>query len=107
MTNVFKIRHGKETHVYRTEVPADKKVLLSQFRQVAEELAARKRREREGEHERRKTIWAGGGGDVRPLLHTPQRITCKPNYLMETAFCIIGRASSCARMDGGVFAEVT
>jgi hypothetical protein len=61
MTNVFKIRHGKETHVYRTENPADKKSLLSQFRQVAEELAARKRKEREGEHERRKSLWAGGG----------------------------------------------
>lgn len=66
MTNVFKIRHGKETHVYRTENPADKKSLLSQFRHVAEELAAKKRKEREGEHERRKTILqvGGGGGDV-------------------------------------------
>jgi hypothetical protein len=66
MTNVFKIRHGKETHVYRTENPADKKALLSQFRHVAEELAAKKRKEREGEHERRKTmLQAGtGGGDV-------------------------------------------
>lgn len=60
MTNVFKIRHGKETHVYRTENSSDKKSLLTQFRQVAEELAARKRKEREGEHERRKSLWAGG-----------------------------------------------
>ncbi|KIM88914.1 hypothetical protein PILCRDRAFT_3077 [Piloderma croceum F 1598] len=60
MTNVFKIRHGKETHVYRTENPSDKKSLLGQFRQVAEELAAKKRKEREGEHERRKSLWAGG-----------------------------------------------
>ena len=60
MTNVFKIRHGKDTHVFRTENPSDKKSLLSQFRQVAEELAAKKRKEREGEHERRKTLWAGG-----------------------------------------------
>ena len=59
MTNVFKIRHGKETHVYRAEAAADKKSLLSQFRQVAEELAAKKRKEREGEHERRKTLWVG------------------------------------------------
>lgn len=65
MTNVFKIRQGKETHVYRTETPADKKSLLSQFRHVAEELAAKKRKEREGEHERRKSMWNGGGGDVR------------------------------------------
>jgi hypothetical protein len=60
MTNVFKIRHGKETHVYRTESTADKKSLLSQFRQAAQELATRKRKEREGEHERRKSLWAGG-----------------------------------------------
>lgn len=60
MVNVFKIRHGKETHVYRTESPADKKSLLSQLRQVAEELATKKRKEREGEHERRKSLWNGG-----------------------------------------------
>lgn len=64
MTNVFKIRHGKETHVYRTDTPQEKKSLLSQFRQVAEELAAKRRKEREGEHERRKSMWQGGGGDV-------------------------------------------
>src|ERR1700761_4441603 len=64
MTNVFKIRHGKETHVYRTETSGEKKSLLSQFRQVAEELTAKKRKEREGEHERRKSLWQGGG-DVR------------------------------------------
>ncbi|TBU58130.1 hypothetical protein BD310DRAFT_927740 [Dichomitus squalens] len=60
MTNVFKIRHGKETHVYRTDISADKKNLLSQFRHVAEELAAKKRKEREGEHQRRKSLWVGG-----------------------------------------------
>ncbi|KAJ7610832.1 Cullin repeat-like-containing domain protein [Roridomyces roridus] len=63
MTNVFKIRQGKETHVYRTETPSEKKSILSQFRHVAEELAAKKRKEREGEHERRKSMWQGGGGD--------------------------------------------
>lgn len=62
MTNVFKIKHGKETHVYRTQAPPDKKALLSQLRHVAEELAAKKRKEREGEHERRKSMWQGGGG---------------------------------------------
>jgi hypothetical protein len=67
LTDVFKIRHGKETHVYRTENPSDKKGLLSQFRQVAEELAAKKRKEREGEHERRKSLWAGG--DVSASLY--------------------------------------
>jgi hypothetical protein len=67
MTNVFKIRHGKETHVYRTEAVADKKSLLGQFRHVAEELAAKKRKEREGEHERRKSMW--NGGDVNIILY--------------------------------------
>ena len=61
MTNVFKIRNGKETHVYRTETPNEKKSLLSQFRQVAEELSQKRRREREGEHERRKSMWQGDG----------------------------------------------
>lgn len=60
MTNVFKIRHGRETHVYRTETPADKKSLISHFRQAAEEFQAKKQKEREGEHERRKSLWAGG-----------------------------------------------
>ena len=71
MTNVFKIRHGKETHVYRTETPADKKSLLSQLRHVAEELAAKKRKEREGEHERRKSMWQGGAATAMDvsLLH--------------------------------------
>lgn len=61
---MFKIRHGKETHVYRTEDAQDKKALLSQLRHVAEELAAKKRKEREGEHERRKSVWQAGDGDV-------------------------------------------
>ena len=58
LVNVFKIRHGKETHVYRTETSGDKKSLLAQFRSVAEELQQKRRREREGEHERRKTVWS-------------------------------------------------
>ena len=60
MTNVFKIRHGKETHVYRTEAAVDKKSLLATFRSVAEDLAAKRRKEREGEHERRKSLWVSG-----------------------------------------------
>ncbi|KAK1232134.1 exocyst complex component exo84 [Marasmius sp. AFHP31] len=59
MTNVFKVRHGKETQVYRTESPNEKKSLLAQLRQVGDELAAKRRKEREGEHERRKTLWSG------------------------------------------------
>ncbi|KZT73401.1 hypothetical protein DAEQUDRAFT_722002 [Daedalea quercina L-15889] len=57
MSNVFKIRHGKETHVYRTEASGDKKHLLAQFRQVAEELSAKRRKEREAEHGRRKSLY--------------------------------------------------
>ncbi|KAG6810644.1 hypothetical protein H0H92_011023 [Tricholoma furcatifolium] len=72
MTNVFKIRHGKETHVYRTEAIQDKKALLSQLRHVAEELAAKKRKEREGEHERRKSMWQGGGGDRSSFAAVPE-----------------------------------
>ena len=60
MTNVFKIRYNKETHVYRTDIAADKRNLLMQFRAVAEELAAKRRKEREGEHQRRKSMWVGG-----------------------------------------------
>ena len=65
LVNVFKVKHGKETHVYRTETALDKKNMVAQFRHVAEELLAKKRKEREGEHERRKSLWAGSGG-VRP-----------------------------------------
>lgn len=65
LVNVFKVRHGKETHVYRTDSASDKKNMLAQFRHIAEELLAKKRKEREGEHERRKSLWVGGGG-VRP-----------------------------------------
>jgi len=46
----------------------DKKNLLSQFRHVAEELAAKKRKEREGEHERRKSLWNSGGVRLPPWL---------------------------------------
>ncbi|KAJ6575466.1 hypothetical protein B0H19DRAFT_1128810 [Mycena capillaripes] len=82
MTNVFKIRQGKETHVYRTETPADKKSLLSQFRHVAEELAAKKRKEREGEHERRKSMWNGGGGDTG---FNSDRVPPMPDWMADLA----------------------
>ncbi|KAF8753719.1 Exocyst component 84 C-terminal [Rhizoctonia solani] len=52
LQNVFKIKRGQDTFVYRTERLSDKRALLSQFRKAAEELAARKRKEREGEHEK-------------------------------------------------------
>ena len=76
LVNVFKIRHGKETHVYRTDSASDKKNLLSQFRHVAEELAAKKRKEREGEHERRKSLWSGGA--VRCLACLPSLNSSPP-----------------------------
>lgn len=59
LTNVIKIRRGKETHVFRTDTLSDKKTLLALFRQVAEELSTKKRKEREGEHERRRSVWTG------------------------------------------------
>ena len=54
---MLKISHRDEMHVYRTAIAADKKNLLSQFRHVAAEFAATKRKEREGEHS--KSIWTG------------------------------------------------
>lgn len=60
VTNVVKIRYGKETHVFRFEQLKDKKSWLASFRQAFEELAARRRKEREGEHERRRSVWTDG-----------------------------------------------
>ncbi|KAH9854378.1 hypothetical protein C2E23DRAFT_753413 [Lenzites betulinus] len=94
MTNVFKIRHGKETHVYRTEISVDKKNLLSQFRHVAEELAAKKRKEREGEHQRRKSMWMGAdqrssvafnGDGIPPLPEWMAELASKTGELGATA----------------------
>lgn len=67
LTNVIKIRRGKETHVFRTDTLSDKRNVLSLLRQVSEELAIKKRKEREGEHERRRSVWTD---DVRrtPLV---------------------------------------
>lgn len=54
------------------DAPSDKKTLLAQFRQVSEELAVRKRKEREGEHERRKSMWTGGDVRIFALLTSYQ-----------------------------------
>lgn len=83
MTNVFKVRHQKETYVYRTEAPSDKKTLLGQFRQVAEELAIRKRREREGEHERRKSMWTSV--DRTSMALNPDQMPPLPDWMAELA----------------------
>ncbi|KDR85544.1 hypothetical protein GALMADRAFT_234471 [Galerina marginata CBS 339.88] len=85
MTNVFKIRHGKETHVYRTETPSDKKSLLSQFRQVAEELSQKRRKEREGEHERRKSMWQGGPGSGGGGVGRNSPVPPVPDWMAELA----------------------
>ncbi|TRM61603.1 hypothetical protein BD626DRAFT_558599 [Schizophyllum amplum] len=87
MTNVFKIKHGKETHVYRTDTPGDKKSLLTQFRQVAEELADKRRKEREGEHERRKSMWTGGGGggDRASMSFSADRMPPITDWMVDLA----------------------
>ena len=95
MTNVFKIRHGKETHVYRTEAAVDKKGLLATFRSVAEDLAAKRRKEREGEHERRKSLWVSG--DVW-LLASSSAI-CNANQIPD-GFPLIREAAFHAGLDG-------
>lgn len=82
MTNVFKVRHGKETHVYRTEAPHEKKQILALFRQVAEELQQKKRKEREGEHERRKSMWQQNSGGGRGSPAPPMPV---PDWLSELA----------------------
>ena len=51
------MRFGREGYVYRTDRAVDKKRLLSDFRKTFEELASKKRKEREGEHERRISVW--------------------------------------------------
>ncbi|EJU02641.1 hypothetical protein DACRYDRAFT_78498 [Dacryopinax primogenitus] len=69
ITNAIKIKRGKETVVYRSEKPSDKRALLAAFRQVAEDLQSKKRREREGEQERRRMtvadVSATRGGNVQ------------------------------------------
>ncbi|KAG9032178.1 exocyst complex component exo84 [Tulasnella sp. JGI-2019a] len=59
LNNVIKIRRGKEMHVFKTDTLSDKKGFLALVRQVSEELGIKKRKEREGEHERRKSVWTG------------------------------------------------
>ncbi|KAI0279416.1 hypothetical protein BGY98DRAFT_1089185 [Russula aff. rugulosa BPL654] len=80
LVNVFKVKHGKETHVYRTDSASDKKNMLAQFRHIAEELSAKRRKEREGEHERRKSLWAGGGGRG---LTSPGEVPPVPDWMTD------------------------
>ncbi|KAG8901555.1 exocyst complex component exo84 [Tulasnella sp. 403] len=80
LTNVIKIRRGKESHVFRTENLPDKKKILALFRQVAEELAAKKRKEREGEHERRRSVWTG---DRMSMAAGAEPMPALPNWLAD------------------------
>ncbi|KAF8723863.1 Exocyst component 84 C-terminal, partial [Rhizoctonia solani] len=81
LQNVFKIKRGQDTFVYRTERLSDKRALLSQFRKAAEELAARKRKEREGEHEKRRSLWVAG--DRKSLVF--DAIPALPAWMAEMA----------------------
>lgn len=76
LQNVFKIRKGQDTFVYRTERVGDKRILLGQFRQAAEELAMRKRKEREGEHERRRSMWNAGDVGLSPFQRVKTLTFC-------------------------------
>ncbi|BGP54222.1 hypothetical protein JCM8202_001355 [Rhodotorula sphaerocarpa] len=54
LQNAIKIKRGKETVIYRTDKPENKKMLLLAFKKVAEELINRKRKEMLNEAEARK-----------------------------------------------------
>lgn len=71
LTNAIKIKRGKETFIFRTNLPEDKKGLLRAFRSVAEELAQKKRRDNEQEHERRKSVWTGDVSPSTSLMRWP------------------------------------
>lgn len=61
LQNAVKIKRGKETIIFRTDKPEDKKMLLLAFKKVAEELMNKKRKEMLSEAEARKA-------DVRVLV---------------------------------------
>lgn len=61
LQNAIKVKRGKETIIYRTDKPENKKMLLLAFKKVAEELINRKRKEMLNEAEARK-------GDVSILF---------------------------------------
>ena len=71
LQNAVKIKRGKETIIYRTDKPEDKKMLLLAFKKVAEELMNKRRKEMLSEAEARK-------GDVRPLLLALHPARCAP-----------------------------
>ncbi|KAL5640240.1 hypothetical protein ACGC1H_007495 [Rhizoctonia solani] len=89
LQNVFKIKRGQDTFVYRTERLTDKRALLSQFRKAAEELATRKRKEREGEHEKRRSLWVAGDRKSLALEAMP----ALPAWMVEMAAGSAGAAA--------------
>lgn len=64
LSNAVKIKRGKETIIFRTDKPEDKKALLLAFKKVAEELTNKRRNEMLLEAEARK-------GDVRIFIPLP------------------------------------
>src|SRR5258708_3837636 len=60
VTRALKVRKGKDSFVYRCEKSSDKRSLLSAYKTASEELSARRRKEREGEQERRRSLWTAG-----------------------------------------------
>lgn len=84
-TNIVKLKHGREGYVYRTARPSDKKALLSTFRKASDELTAKKRKQREGEHERRMSVWnAGGTGFEKFSLPDASSMPNLPAWAAET-----------------------
>ena len=57
VNRAFRIRRGRENFVYRCDKSTDKKSFLAAFKVTTEEYSARRRKEREGEHERRRSLW--------------------------------------------------
>ena len=72
LSNAIKIKRGKETIIFRTERPDDKKAMLLAFKKVAEELSNKRRKDMLTEAEARK-------GDVRSLA---------PSHLYSTLLTI-------------------
>lgn len=53
LTNAIKIKRARETTIFRTDRPEDKKALLAAFKKVAEEMANKKRKQSIWEAEQR------------------------------------------------------
>jgi len=57
INRAFRIRRGRENFVYRCDKSTDKKSFLATFKVTTEEYSGRRCKEREGEHERRRSLW--------------------------------------------------